>query len=319
METELKVALVGAAGQQGQEYYKLLENSYINAVVDSDFSKLSSLYSNEKHKLKLFSNIEEAVKNADFNVAIVCLPHFSHADVTLCLLKHNKIIIKEKPLALSLADVKKYSNERLSPIFTVVQRQFNPVFTNAKKDLCILDKIYSYTYEYSLNLSEISTGWRSSFECAGGGVLIDMGYHALDIILSFFGKPEKTIAGFSYCYDEMKKARLEDSACLLLQHKQGHLQGLLNLNRHHSQKKEELEIVGQNGIMIITPKSYKIVNRKNQLVKEFILEDNANIKSTMFQTYFQQCGNQEFVKDHFEHHSNIVEVIENSYFESRNN
>jgi predicted dehydrogenase len=240
----LKIAIIGAAGQQGREYYHLLEKKPVTNLVDSDLENLVLHYSNKK-KLQFFSSVKEAVKNSNFNVAIVCLPHFSHLKITLYLSEHNKFIIKEEPLALSLSEVEKYKNSISPLILIIVQRQFNPIFINAKKDLSILGRIYNYTYEYNLNPPKITGRWKSIFECTGGGVLIDTGYHALDIILSFFGKPEKITAELSFCYNEMQNVQLEDTANLLLSHKNNQIHVTLNLVRHHSQKNEYFKLLDQ--------------------------------------------------------------------------
>ncbi len=317
MNKQLKIAIIGAAGQQGQEYYKLLHGDAITTLVDSDFVKLSQIYSGEAN-VKLFSSIEEASGSSDFNTAIVCLPHHLHAEVALYLLRRNKVVIKEKPLALSTSDIESYKELSDFTVLTTVQRAFNSVFKNAKNDLAILGRIYSYKYEYNLNIPEQTTGWRARLEYSGGGVLIDMGYHILDVVISFFGIPQKTTGFLSYCYEDMSKAQLEDSACVVLSHFSEQIQGIVSLSRHHSQRKEEFEILGHDGTMLINPKGYKILNRQNQVVKEFLLEDSSSqIKRSMLECYLNLCDCKDFTTSHFAHHSAIVSIIENVYRASK--
>ncbi|MFH0898766.1 MAG: Gfo/Idh/MocA family oxidoreductase, partial [bacterium] len=87
LEEKPKILLVGASGQQGQEYYQLLKDEFhISAVVDSNFEELNSLYKKEKN-LSLYSDTAVALEHEDFQVAIVCVPHDTHFSVTMSLLK----------------------------------------------------------------------------------------------------------------------------------------------------------------------------------------------------------------------------------------
>ena len=53
-----------------------------------------------------FSDIKDLDANIDFEIAIICLPHYLHKNITLSLLSSNKTIIKEKPLALNYNEIK---------------------------------------------------------------------------------------------------------------------------------------------------------------------------------------------------------------------
>jgi len=307
-----KIVLVGAAGQQGLEYYNLLKNAFLfMAAVDSNFESLKDFYKNES--IPLFRDVDEAIKKVDFNIAIVCVPHHLHRGVALSLLKNKKFVIKEKPLALNKVELQSYKELPNQRLVTIIQRPFNPVFLRAKNELETIGNIYSYSYKYSLRIPELTKGWRASRACAGGGVLIDMGYHILDIILSFFGTPTRITGEMSYCYNAMKKEGLEDSISMLLNHS-NLVQGSLSLNRHHSSKKEEFEIIGNQGTLLITPKEYKVFNRKGDLYKSFSLEsDPKKIKLYMFKEYIQHWQDSDYIQKHFNHHASIVYLIDDFY------
>ncbi|WP_410169425.1 Gfo/Idh/MocA family protein [Acinetobacter haemolyticus] len=50
-----------------------------------------------------------------------------------------------------------------------------------------MGKPYALQYDYFLSHNK-TVGWRSKKELACGGVLLDMGYHIIDTINSFFGE-----------------------------------------------------------------------------------------------------------------------------------
>lgn len=308
-----KILLIGAAGKQGKEYYSLLKNEFkISAVVDSNLESLNETYKEEN--ISLYSDVDMALKKEDFQVAIVCVPHGAHSSVTMPLLKNKKIVIKEKPLALGFSEVQDYKEISDAKVFTIVQRQFNPVFINAKKDLSLIGRVYSYRYEYSLKILNKSSDWRADFSSAGGGILMDMGYHVVDMVIFFFGKPSFFSGNFSYCYEDAAEKKLEDSVSLLLSHSNRQIQGNLYLNKHHSNKKEEFEIIGSAGTLLITPNWYKVFDRKGNLIKEFLSQiQSDDAKKIMFKKYMMSIQDETFIGSHINHHESVVSLIEDVY------
>lgn len=252
-----------------------------------------------------------------YDTAIVCVPHYLHKDITLKLLEKNKTIIKEKPLAITSNDIDnyllamgKYNSHKL---FTIVQRSFNPSFVRAKQALSHLGKIYNYRYVYNLCVPNQTTGWRADWNKSFGGVLIDMGYHVLDVILSFFSKPLFSTAVTSYCYEEMHNKQLEDSISILMKHQNG-ISGSIVLNRHSSEKVENLTILGSEGAIKITPQGYTEYDRCGHEIKCMKYSTNSDqIKLDMFESYLSLAGDCSFLKKHFEHHCDIVKEIEYIY------
>jgi len=255
-----KAILIGGTEHRGREYYNLLNSKFhFVAAVDSNAKLLNEIFDNRK--IKTSEYLDDILFNVDFDIAIICLPHITHKEVTIPLIKAGKTIIKEKPLATSTAELleykeamRKYKNYKL---LTIVQRQFSSIFKQAYDHLPLLGKIYNFKYEYNLNAQTQITGWRAEYEKSKGGVLIDMGYHVLDVILSFFGQYKSIYCLKSYCDERMEKNSLEDSIFLLIEHSSG-ICGSINITRQHSQKNEIFEIIGSQGTMIITPSYFKL-------------------------------------------------------------
>ncbi|WP_414731860.1 Gfo/Idh/MocA family oxidoreductase [Agrobacterium pusense] len=59
-------------------------------------------------------------------------------------------------------------------------------------------------------------GWRAKRDIAGGGALIDMGYHLIDLVIWFLGMPEIVMARTSGSAKPDQKYDVEDTAHLLL-------------------------------------------------------------------------------------------------------
>lgn len=321
LKKKLNVILIGAAGHQGKEYFKLLKEKYnFKVLIDNDFESLNKIYDSEKYLL--LKDIKYLDKNIDFDFVIICLPHYLHKNITLSLISSKKTIIKEKPLAINSNDIKdyikemkKYSNNKL---FTIVQRNFNPCFNESKNNLNKIGKIYNFSYDYDLNIENQTIGWRAEFNKSFGGVLIDMGYHILDIILKFFNGIISISAVNSFCYNDMRKEGLEDSINIIMQF-QNDISGVVNINRHSHIKKEIFTIRGENGIIEILPSQFTIFDRKgNKIVDKKFSLTQEEIKISMFDFYINHQKDNKFLFEHFKHHCKIVQIIEKIYNLLRN-
>ena len=315
------IILIGAAGHQGKEYFQLLKDKYnFKALIDTDFKSLEKIY--DPNKYLFLKDIKDLNRTIDFDIAIICLPHYLHKSITLPLISLKKTIIKEKPLAINSYDIKDYLNEMKKysnyKLFTIVQRNFNPSFTEAWDNINLIGKIYNFSYDYDLNIEKVTNGWRAEFNKSFGGVLIDMGYHILDIILKFFNGLTSVFAVNSFCYNEMKKEGLEDSINIIMQFKND-ISGVVNINRHSQIKKEIFIIRGEKGIIEIMPSQYSIYDRKGNVIftkKNAISQDK--MKLLMFEHYIEHQNDIKFIFEHFKHHCNIVYVIEKIYQQIRN-
>lgn len=318
---EVNLILIGAAGHQGKEYFNLLKNKYnFSALIDSDFETLQKIYDSKKYLL--LQNIHDLKENIDYDIAIICLPHYIHKEVTIPIIALNKTVIKEKPLAINSSDIKdyliemkKHSNYKL---FTIVQRNFNPSFQEAKANLNLIGKIYNFSYDYELNFENKTSGWRADYNKSFGGVLIDMGYHILDIVLSFFDGLISFYGISSYCYTDMKMKNLEDSVNIIMEFKDD-ISGVININRHSHIKKELFVIRGDKGIIEITSNQYTICDRKGTvLLKKELNIPKEQIQLMMFEFFIKHQNDNQFLLENFKHHSNIVFVIDKIYQQIRN-
>ena len=315
------IILIGAAGHQGKEYFNLLKDKYnFIALIDNDYSSLEKIYDSKKYLL--LKDIKDLNANIDFEIAIICLPHYLHKNITLSLLSSKKTIIKEKPLALNYNEIKEYTNSMKIysniKLFTIVQRNFNPCFIEGKNNLKLIGKIYNFSYDYDLNIENKTSGWRAEYNKSFGGVLIDMGYHVIDIIFSFFKEIISVSAINSFCYEEMKNENLEDSINIIMQFK-NNISGVVNLNRHSHIKREIFIIRGEKGIIEIIPSQITVYDRKGNVIflkKCSISQDQ--MKLSMFNYYIKQKNDIKFLNEHFRHHSNIVFVIDKIYQQLKN-
>ncbi|MGD2168870.1 MAG: Gfo/Idh/MocA family oxidoreductase [Chlamydiota bacterium] len=310
-KSQNSIIIIGAAGRQGKEYFHLLSKLYkISGLVDTNYKALKEAYN--QSSIPLFHTVEEAIEQCSFTTAVICIPHSYHFSATLPLINANKTVIKEKPLALTQVEVNRYKEQEKNHIFTIVQRPFHEAFFFVQKNLYRLGKIYDFHYQYYLGISERTKGWRSDFSLSGGGVIIDMGYHILDVIINFFGQPEEISGALSYCYDYSGRSHLEDAATITCRYSNNQLHGSIRLNRYAESKREYFEVLGSNGRLTMQNGFIEIKDRKGNLLEQIEISDPLN-KQKMFDFYFEQSSCPFFSEQHLNHHAVIVALIEQLY------
>ncbi|WP_369204320.1 Gfo/Idh/MocA family protein [Streptomyces sp. PU-14G] len=249
-----RVLLVGFAGQQGKEYLPVVRE-HAHIVGGVDYSPAAPALA-EEGGFPQFDRVGEALKCVDFEVALVTVPHHAHYPVCRELLLHGKHVIKEKPFAVTEAEAQqlaRLSEQADRSVFTLLQRNFNPVFSFTEKNFFRIGEPYWFSYDYHLNLARPTSGWRACREHALGGVLLDMGYHLIDVLGGLFPEPTRVHAAFVHHYREMRDRRLEDLVSVMCGYATPALAGSLRISRHNHEKTERLTILGTAGALNVTP------------------------------------------------------------------
>lgn len=315
-----RVVVIGAAGKKGTEYLQaLLKRNDIEipaVVINNNSSPLIEELKNQGTTVIQNGQVNDLIATVPFDIALVSVPHHEHHVITEALLQAGKYIIKEKPLAIAINHAAQYQstivNNKITPIYTTVQRDTLPAFVYAKEDLQLLGKPLKFQYDYWFNLPSVTTGWRSKMSTAFGGVILDMGYHAIDVITKFFGLDTPEIeSNISYKYQETRDEQLEDYAEIYFNYPTQALSGKLILDRHAKQKRECFTIEGENGIMHINPQGYSIYDLNMQLIKQenYTLNKEDEIIA-MFNRAIPYETNAELINQAFLRHMHNMEIIE---------
>lgn len=156
----------------------------------------------------VYTDYKELLANPDIDAVSVAVPNFLHHPIALAAAKAGKHILMEKPLARNeqegqeMIDAAKEAGVNLSIIFN----------RRSRTDMRVLEKhiqegglgeIY-HAKAFWLRRSRIPGlgGWFTKKEQAGGGPLIDLGVHVLDMALYLMGNP-KVLAVSAATYAEI--------------------------------------------------------------------------------------------------------------------
>ncbi|WP_406447556.1 Gfo/Idh/MocA family oxidoreductase [Streptomyces sp. NBC_00876] len=246
--------MVGFAGHQGIEYLPVVRES-ADVVGGVDPAPAASSLA-DAWGFPYYGLLGEAIEKVDFDAAVVTVPHSEHLPVCAELLAHGRHVIKEKPFAVTEQEARQLislAQRADRSVFTLLQRNFNPVFRFAQENLARIGEPYWFSYDYHFNLAHPTTGWRASREQARGGVLLDMGYHLIDVLSGLFPEPPRVHSAFVHQYQEMRDRRLEDLVSLMCSYPSTGLTGSLRISRHHHEKIEHLCVLGTEGALNVAP------------------------------------------------------------------
>ncbi len=156
----------------------------------------------------VFTDYEQMLKLAELDVVSVCTPPFAHKDATIAALQAGKHVLCEKPMALNgqeaqeMVDAWHAARSTHHNKFSIgFQSRFgrNPQQLKRFIDAGELGDIY-YGRAAALRRRGVP-GWGVFTDKAknGGGPLIDIGVHALDLALWLMGHPQPaSVYGVTY-------------------------------------------------------------------------------------------------------------------------
>lgn len=148
------------------------------------------------------SNVEELVHHPDVEVVDVCVPNFAHLAIILSALGAGKHVIVDKPLARTLneaLEIKDATRETKRELGMVFNYRFVPALMRAKQliDEGFLGRVYHFHAEYlhtGYQNPERPMSWRLRESQSGGGALVDLGSHVIDMVRYLLGEFETVLA-----------------------------------------------------------------------------------------------------------------------------
>lgn len=139
------------------------------------------------------------IQSKKINIIDICTPIYLHSQMILASLKTNKDIICEKPIAHNLKDARivlKAIEDSQKKVGIVYQFRFNPKVADMKKKLRdgYFGRVLMVNVDYFRWRGwEYYKEWEYDKQKAGGGVVLNICIHYLDLLQHLFGMPKKII------------------------------------------------------------------------------------------------------------------------------
>lgn len=179
-----------------------------------------------------------------YDIAVVAVPHGAHETVARRLTDGGCPVLKEKPYARTLEEARRLHRHCGSLLHPLVDRPQLPVFRLLTRLLPRLGPRVRFRARYWRPCADYRRSWRNDPRDAGAGVLLDMGYHCLDILLRLLGHPGSVVITHA---TRRRGYAVDEQVRLLCEHPAG--RGAVEVSRLAEQAREQYTFVGA-GAMI---------------------------------------------------------------------
>lgn len=321
----MKVILIGL-GQRGHKFLEAIyQTNQVELAAVCDFNKNLAEKIGKEKKVPFFCSVQELLSEIEKpNLAIVVVPHDQYLPIITELAQHQIHILKEKPLARNLDEAKKMLElAKLNNINIMVglQRRFDIIYQSFKGFLNQLGKIYHIEGQYNLAVNRLDAGWRASLTQSGGGALLDMGYHFLDLLIWYFGAPSSLHLKKTSKNRYNQKYEVEDTAVLLFDYQQKFTGdektiGSFTISRLGYKNQEKIKIKGTDGCLILQRDLLRRYDSQGRLVGSLVhgkdIFSNSLVNMIDHFVRFLQ-GQEKYLNSNILEHLIHMEVIDKAY------
>ena len=215
-KNKLKVGVIGT-GSISHEHIKAYQKNpdvELYALCDIDGEKVKRM--GEQYGVqRLYTDMHEMLALEELDAVSVCTWNAAHAPCTIAALEAGKHVLCEKPMAIS-ADQAKAMKQAADKAGKLLMIGFVRRFGN---DCAImqdyindgrLGELYFAKAQYLRRYGNPG-GWFSVKEYSGGGPLIDLGVHVIDLVRYLAGNP-RPVSVYGASFDKLCGRKLKDKA-----------------------------------------------------------------------------------------------------------
>jgi len=212
---DLRVGIIGA-GKMGILHsciFNNIENSKIAAICDNTPMNLKLIHS-ILPKVGLYDDYSKMIDEAKLDLVVVTTPVFLHKRMAQKAIETGSSVFVEKPLALNGKECRELEQMAKGKVTLVGYcRRFMGTYNLAKQyiDDFSLGEIKSFdSHMFVTQVSDQRTSWQFDAKRSGGGVVMDLGSHGIDMMQYLMGD----VSEVSGSTEQDLKNTVEDSANL---------------------------------------------------------------------------------------------------------
>lgn len=229
------------------------DNTELIAVMDVNM-QIASRIRDKYGAKKAYDNIDSLLADSEIDAVYIASPVLFHKEQAITAARAKKHILIEKPIGLSAqesAEVIRICKEQGVLISVGLMMRFHAYHCKIKDiiDEGKLGNIVSMRAQLTCWYPEITGNWRQQKSSAGGGALLDMGIHCIDLLQHLSNSKVVKVAGLTdtktFSYD------VEDSASVLMEMDNGAYAYVdANYNIPDAAAHSRLEIYGTKGSVL---------------------------------------------------------------------
>ena len=190
---KISSAIIGfGIGQKHFEAIHKYKNSEVNIICEKDLNKLKFL-KKKFPKIKITNNEDEIFLNKEINLVSIASYDNDHYKQILKCIKYKKNIIVEKPMCLSLKELKYIKRLILKSNLKITSNlvlRVNDLFLDIKKKIK-KENIFYLEADYIWGRKNKLYGWRSNIK--DYSVLLGAGIHVIDLVMWLLNKKPRSV------------------------------------------------------------------------------------------------------------------------------
>lgn len=267
---KIRLALIGCGGiaQTHLEAIAKVTRVQLEAVQDPNLK--AAEVASTKYQCRLAQNAEDIWQDKSVEAVLICAPPRFHFQLMKKALESDKHVLCEKPFTTNVKEadqIKRLSVSKKKLVMMASKFRFVQDVIEARKlvqsgvigDVVLSEVIFCSVVDMSLR-------WNSDSQVAGGGVLIDNGSHAVDVIRYLVG-PIKSV--YAQAGKRTQPLQVEDTARLHFE-TEGHIIGMVDLSWSlYKHTANYVNIFGTLGTIEVGWQQSQIWDAKNKSSKVF--------------------------------------------------
>ena len=251
----MKWCVIGAGGIADRRTIPALlsdKSNILLAVMDKDIKIAKRV--GETYNVSYYNDEFKMLSDTDADAVYISTPVFCHFEQAMLALSFGKHVFLEKPIGLDfkessvLVDAFKKAGLQLSIGYMM---KYHTLHEKAKELLANgrIGTVNSVRAQFTCWYPDIEGAWRQKKVLGGGGAIMDLGVHCLELLEDILGEEIVAVKGFystrTFSYE------VEDGAVIVLRTKSGILGHIdCNFNIPDEASESKLELYGSDGYII---------------------------------------------------------------------
>jgi len=201
---KINVGVIGAGSISEMHIKSYFANQRVNLTSICDLNEERAREKAKKyHAEKVYTDYKEMLEDDTLDAVSICTWNNQHAEIAVAALNAGKHVLVEKPLSRTVDEALKVK-EAVDNTGKVLQVGFVRRYasnTDILKRFIDSGEIGEIYYAKASCIRRLGNpgGWFSDKERSGGGPLIDLGVHVIDICWYLMGKPKVvSVSGNTY-------------------------------------------------------------------------------------------------------------------------
>ena len=204
-----RVGIIGIGGIfKGSHIWEYLEDERLEVVALCDIIEERATEIRDKYfpNAAVYTDFRELLKDETIDSVDICTPNYLHSIIAVAAFEAGKHVFCEKPDAVNVEEVLKMNRaaENAGKTLMIMRNnRFSPASQYAKKyiESGAMGDIYCGRCGWQRRRGIPGKGgWFTTKAQSGGGPLIDLGVHMIDLAIWLMGSPKPvTVTGSTYC------------------------------------------------------------------------------------------------------------------------